>query len=236
LRLIEIEAGETGLDGRLLVGRAEAQAALGDHAAAAINFHQAIRTSPRGSLEMLEAYYGLLSSLDVNPAYRERQLAIGLEALEIYPIDAQLLCVMGGYLQQQNRLDLAARAFRVAVEHGGVEPEIWHLCDIAEVALSCLVATLELQSEGIEAQRVLDAALHASPRSHRLRRHWSTCTSSTPRVEDAYIWRSGNRRRQRAVLRSGSRSVSGGAAKLDSAWSGLQAAYGGLPRPDLFTG
>jgi tetratricopeptide (TPR) repeat protein len=229
LRLVEIEAGETGLDGRLLVCRAEALAALGDHAAAALDFHQAIRTSPRGSLEMLEAYYGLLSSLDVNPAYRERQLAICLEALEIYPIDAQLLCVMGGYLQQQNRLDLAARAFRVAVEHGGVEPEIWHLCDIAEVALSCLVATLELQNEEIEAQRVLDAAVLAAPRSQRLRRLSVNLHIKHARVDDAlaHLAQLEVEGRQRAVLRA---AVRGACLAIQQnwipAWSNLQAAYG----------
>jgi tetratricopeptide (TPR) repeat protein len=229
LRLVELEAGETGLDGRLLVCRAEALAALGDRAAAALDFHQAVRTSPIGSLEMLEAYYGLLSSLDINPVYRERQLAICLEALEIYPIDAQLLCVMGGYLQQQDRLDLAVRAFRVAVEHGGVEPEIWHRGDIADVALSCLVATLELQNEEIEAQRVLDAAIHASPRSQRLRRLLINLHIKHARMEDAlaHLVHLEVEGRQRAVLRS---AVRGACLAVQQnwipAWSSLQAAYG----------
>jgi len=228
LRLIEMEAGESGLDGRLLVGRAEAQAALGDRAAAALDFHQAIRTSPQGSLEMLEAYYGLLSSLDANAAYRERQLAICLEALDIYPIDAQLLCVMGGYLQQQDRLDLAARAFRVAVEHGGVEPEIWHLCDIVGVAISCLVATLELQGEEIEAQRVLDAAVQASPRSQRLRRLMVNLHIKHARTEEAlaHLAQLDVEIRQRAVLRG---AVRGACLAVQQnwipAWSNLQAAY-----------
>lgn len=229
LRLIEMEASEAGMDGRLLVCRAEAQAALGDHAAAALDFHHAIRTSQRGSLEMLEAYYGLLSSLDVNPAYRERQLAIGLEALEIYPIDAQLLCVMGGYLQQQNRFDLAARAFRVAVEHGGVEPEIWHLCEIAEVAVSCLVATLELQSEEVEAQRVLEAAVLAVPRSRRLRRLLINLHIKHARVEEAlaHLAHLDIDAKQRAVLRSAVRGACLAVAQnWIPAWSNLQAAHG----------
>ncbi len=185
LRLIELEASESGLDGRLLIGRAEALATLGDRAAAALDFHRAIRTSPRGSLEMLEAYYGLLGSLDGNPACRDQQLAICLEALEIYPIDTQLLCVMGGYMQQQERLDLAARAFRLAVEHGRVEPEIWRLSDIAEVALSCLVATLELQGEEPQAQALLEDAVRTSPRSPRLRRLLTNLHIKHARVDEA---------------------------------------------------
>jgi hypothetical protein len=58
---------------------------------------------------MLEGYYGLLTTFDGDPSQSDQQITACLEALEVYPLDAQLLVAMGGYMQNQNRLDLAAR-------------------------------------------------------------------------------------------------------------------------------
>ena len=81
-------------------------------------FLQATQEAERGTTEMLDAYYGLLTTFDGVAELQDQQLTAGLEALEIFPLDAQLLCAMGSYLQVQNRLDLAERSFETAVKYG----------------------------------------------------------------------------------------------------------------------
>jgi tetratricopeptide (TPR) repeat protein len=101
---------------------------------------------------------------------RQTQLAICLQALEIFPLDAQLLCAMGGYLQAQDRWDLATRAYQTAYQYGQVNPETWHVVEIREVAAACYCLSLQLQRKDDEAQRVLEEALENHPQSVRLRR------------------------------------------------------------------
>ena len=131
---------------------------------------EAVRAAPRGSLEMLEGYYGLLSSFDGQEDDAQRQLAMCLEALEIYPLDAQLLCAMGTYLQAQNQLKLAIRAFDTAVKFGKVNLQTWHLVDIEQVAVAYLSLTLQLDGQPGPACEVLEQGLERFPAAIRLRR------------------------------------------------------------------
>ena len=172
LKLIALEGIEgDGPEPRLLIGLGEACSNLDDRVTARRAFLDAVRHAPQGSTEMLEAYYGLLSSFDGDQRERDRQVAICLEALEIYPLDAQLLSAMGSYLQSQNRPDLATRAFETAVSHGKVDPRTWHLSEIAEMAAAFLALTLQMQGKDDEARRVLEEALARHDGSVRIRRH-----------------------------------------------------------------
>ena len=139
---------------RLLLAAGEAFSDLKEREKARQAFFQATREAPRGSTEMLDAYYGLLTTFDGQPEFQDQQLSAGLEALEIFPLDAQLLCAMGSYLQVQNRLDLAERSFDTAVKYGRVDLETWHLEEIAEMATVCLALTQQLTGR-IEAARNL---------------------------------------------------------------------------------
>jgi tetratricopeptide (TPR) repeat protein len=156
---------------RILLAMGEAASDLDDRAAARHAFSQAVRAAPRGSTEMLEAYYGLWASFEGDPRAAPRQLAICAEALDVFPRDAQLLCALGSYLQTQNRLDLAARAFDAAVRFGQVNPETWHLRDVGEVAAACLSLNLQLLQRDDDARATLEEALGRHPDSIRLRRH-----------------------------------------------------------------
>jgi Flp pilus assembly protein TadD len=172
LELIALEkAGSASRPPRLLIARGEALANLGEQDQAREAFGEAVRTSPCGSTEMLEAYYGLLTTYDSDPSQRDEQLNVGLAALEIYPFDAQLLLAMGSYLQARDRVDLAAQSFRTAVEYGQINPEIWHLGEVGEVAAVCLNLALQLQGKDDEACAVLTEALGRHPRSERIRQH-----------------------------------------------------------------
>ncbi|MCX7428082.1 MAG: glycosyltransferase [Planctomycetia bacterium] len=172
LRVVELAATETAsLSASLLLARAEALADLDRPAEARAAFHSAIEASERGSGEMLEGYYGLLTCAPAEQSDQTDQIALCLRALDIYPLDAQLLLAMGNYLQARGTLDLAARSFRVAVDHGQVNLEVWHLAELAEVAIVCLSLVLQLQGKDDEAAELLNQAIERFGHSVRTRRH-----------------------------------------------------------------
>jgi tetratricopeptide (TPR) repeat protein len=146
LHLADLEIAERGPLPHLVNCQAEALHHLGDDERAAVLYRRALAASVRGSPDMLEAFYGLLAALDRDVRQRSAQLSLCLAALEAFPLDAQLLSMMGGYLQAQGRLDLAIRAYQTADQFGQVTPEVWHLSGLREVVAASLLAALELQT------------------------------------------------------------------------------------------
>ena len=170
IRLVDLAVKEEGPQGYLLNLLGDAFQALGEFKRAAEFFKHAIAASDAGSIDLLDAYYGLLTSLERVEDGTEQQVPVCLEALESFPLDAQLLCAMGGYLQSQGRLDLATRSYETAHKHGQVEPECWHLDRIHEVSAICYSLSLQLQKQFEPAKAVLQEALEAAPDSVKLRR------------------------------------------------------------------
>lgn len=171
LNLIAMEADQAGeYPPRLLLALGDAYADAGNLQGARHAFLQALSQSKRGSQDMLEAYYGLLASLSES-IDRPLMLSTCLEALEAFPLDAQLLMAMGNYLQEERRYDLAARSFELTVRHGQVSVETWHLTELAEVAASCWCLSLRLQGREAAARQALEEALTLRPNSTRLRGH-----------------------------------------------------------------
>ncbi len=170
LTLGEREAREVGPQPRLLNCLGDALQNMGQGARAAQCFRESLAICAAGSPEMLEAYYGLLTSLDDEPNAAAIQLSVCVEAVETFPLDAQLLCAMGGYLQAQGRIDLACRSYQTSCQYGQVNPQVWHLENIAEVAASCYCLSLQVQEKDDEAIDGLQQALEQHPASVRLRR------------------------------------------------------------------
>jgi tetratricopeptide (TPR) repeat protein len=185
LNLANLAIAEEGERPQSLLARAEALAQLGRSGDAGAAYRRAIELADRGSAEMLEAYYGLLTSMDANPTAAEEQIATCLEALEIFPLDAQLLCGMGSYLLRCRRLDLAARSYETAVLYGQINPAVWHLADLAEVAVTCWSLVLQLLGDDQNAQSVLEDALIERPESIRLRRQLIELLVKSGRERDA---------------------------------------------------
>lgn len=169
-RLADLELQSSGLNPRALTASGEALAALGDTAKATQHFYQALRLADRGSVEMLVAYYGLLATFRGDANDHRQRLAVCLEALETYPLDAQLLLAMGTFLQQQNHWELASRSFRAAVEIGEVEPRAPHVKDIGAIAAISWSLALQLRGELEPALDVLRAAAEKFPHVHNLAR------------------------------------------------------------------
>jgi hypothetical protein len=105
--------------------------------------------------------------------------------LDIYPLDSQLLCGMGSYLLRSRRLDLAARAYEKAAPHGKVDPAIWHLADLADVAVTCWCLVLQLLGDTKRAEAVLQQAVADRPDSVRLRRQMIEMYAKAGRERDA---------------------------------------------------
>ena len=186
LRIVSAECqGAEKLPVRVLLAAGEAFSDLQEIKKAQQAFLQATQQAERGSTELLEAYYGLLTTYDGIPEQQDQQLTLGLEALEIFPLDAQLLCAMGSYLQVQNRLDLAERSFGTAVKYGQVNLETWHLAEIAEMATVCLALTQQIAGRNEDSREVLLDALKRFPDSVRIRRHLIDLVVKLGRTEEA---------------------------------------------------
>ncbi|HTU27192.1 MAG TPA: glycosyltransferase [Pirellulales bacterium] len=171
LTLVKLDVAERGPKPCLLVTQGEALTGLGNHTAAAAAFRQAIRAAAPTSTSQREAYYGLLTALNHDPADRQTQINVCVEALKIFPRDAQLLCALGGYMQAQNQLDLSAHAYRMAAQFGEIEPRTWHVPDIHEIATVCWSLTYQLRANDDAACRVLEEALARNDNAQRVRRH-----------------------------------------------------------------
>jgi tetratricopeptide (TPR) repeat protein len=169
LDLLEMELNEQEKpEPRIFLAQGEAYVSLGDCRRARESFIRAIELSQPGSAEMLEGYYGLLSGYNNDPLMRDAQMRVCLNALEAFPLDAQLLLAMGSYFQMCNRLDLAVKAFETAVKFGRTNSTIWHLCELPEVAISCYTIALRLQGKDDEACQALEEGLINYGRSPRL--------------------------------------------------------------------
>jgi len=171
LKLMELEIRDHGQQPRQLIILGDALGNLGEHERAVSCYRTALQRCAPGSIEMREAYYGLLTSFDAQQSDREAQTALCLEAIEKFPLDAQLLCALGGYLESQGRIELAGRAYHLALEHGQVEPETWHVSEIREIAAICYSLLVQLQNDDGAAQHTLERALAFNPASARVRRH-----------------------------------------------------------------
>ncbi len=184
IRLADLQIVERGQNADLLNCLGEACQTLGRHEAALGHYQRAKELAEPASAELLEAYYGLLTCLESIPAKaanhrtesdaptqnRAAQIALCMEALEMFSLDAQLLCALGGYLQSLGQRELAGRSYEVAYRHGQVEPEIWHLRDIREVAAVCHSVLLQLDGNDDAALTLLREAWAAYPESLRIGR------------------------------------------------------------------
>lgn len=169
-KLVELEMKESSPSARLMICMADAVQTLNDQQNALIFFEQACRLADHGSAEMLEAFYGILTALDGQKDSLDLQIQTCMTALEIFPLDAQLLCAVGGYLQTKGHLELARRSFETAYKYGQINLESWHIDDIDEIAVSCLAITTHASGKEEEAEEILVQALKDCPHSVRLRR------------------------------------------------------------------
>ena len=171
IKIADAQIRSTEPTARMLNCLGDAFQVLDDHGRAMLLYRHGLKASERGSVDMLESYYGLLTSCDKDGDRADEQLQICLEALEIFPLDAQLLCAMANYLQAQGRIDLASRAYETAYQFGQVNPYTWHLDRLKEVSTICFSLTLQLQKQDEKARAIVEQAVAEDPAATRLWRH-----------------------------------------------------------------
>jgi len=185
LDLITLEAADRqDYPPRLLLALGDAYGDLDNSEGARNAFLQVIGRTAKGSTEMLEAYYGLLTAMN-SESQRHLQISTCLEALEIFPADAQLLMAMGNYLRASGRFDMAARSFEAAVERGRIDLETWHLCELGEMASICLSLTQHAMGNMEQALETLRKAASAYPNSNRVKRYWIELLATHGKFDEA---------------------------------------------------
>lgn len=187
LGIIQQEIEFSGPTPRRLVILGEAYDLLNEKPKAAQAFREAIHRARPESLEMLEAYYGLLTTFGESEDEDNGQLTACVEALEVFPFDAQLLSAMGSYLQARERIDLAERAYRSAYQYGQFQPETWHLPEMPQIAAACVAICLQLQDKNEEAVRMLEEATKRFPGSERIRLRLIDLYVQERRLDDALM-------------------------------------------------
>ncbi len=185
LELAELQLAQRGPTPALYNCMGEAWQMLGEGSRSIQQYRQALEMAGAESLEQLEAFYGLLTGLDGSPEHRAAQIEICLQALEVFPLDAHLLCAMGGYLQWQGKTELAMRSYGLAFQHGKIESRLWHLPEIRPLAAVTQAMTLFAQDEVNRAEEVLRQALAQYPESSRLMRQLIEILSEQGRREEA---------------------------------------------------
>jgi tetratricopeptide (TPR) repeat protein len=168
IRLADLDLAEHGPSARLHNVLGEAYQTLGDHVRAAQHFRRSLDLAEQKSREHLEAFYGLLTCLDGVAADGSDQLSLAILALEHFPLDAQLLVALGGYLQNLGQSQFAVRSFDLAFRHGLIESQVWHLPDIRQIAASSAATVLVQSREDDQARTLLEAAVTIYPQSHKL--------------------------------------------------------------------
>ncbi len=127
-------AGSSRPTVRLLLAMADSLVDLRDLEHARALYLQAVHHAQVGSVEQLEAYYGLLTTSESSGQAGETLLTYALQAVEVFPLDAQVLCLLGQLLAVQGQWALAARTFEQAFRHGQVCGQVWHLTDLRALA------------------------------------------------------------------------------------------------------
>jgi tetratricopeptide (TPR) repeat protein len=135
-------------------------------------FRHALAKSSEGSSEMLEAYHGLIDSLEKEPEADAKRLAICVEATRIYPTDVQLLTALGQTLFNQGQMDAMLRAYQAAYRYGQIRRELWHLAEARDLAAIRYSGALQVGKRDAEAREVLAQALEMNSQSLRLRRQF----------------------------------------------------------------
>ncbi|MDR2346260.1 MAG: hypothetical protein LBE18_09355 [Planctomycetaceae bacterium] len=83
-----------------------------------------------------------------------------INALDLFPVDMQLLLFMGQHLQKQKRFDLAVRTYDTAIKHGRISIDVWHRLRIIEITVVCMAFVKHLQGENDDAIAILESNLN----------------------------------------------------------------------------
>ncbi|MDR1053673.1 MAG: hypothetical protein LBL39_05810, partial [Planctomycetaceae bacterium] len=160
LKLLERleQQGEVINDEKLLY-RAEAKFDLGELVEMRRDLLKLIEETAIPLLK-LEAYYLFWETTLFSPIADDPLTRMLVNALDLFPVDMQLLLFMGQHLQKQKRFDLALRTYDTAFKYGRISLDVWHRLRIVEITVVCTAFVKHLRGENEEAIAILEANLN----------------------------------------------------------------------------
>ncbi|MDR2761727.1 MAG: hypothetical protein LBB88_03900 [Planctomycetaceae bacterium] len=159
LNLLErLEQSGEIIENEKLLYRAEAKFDLGELVEARRDLVQLIDKTTIPNLR-LEGYYLFWETTLFSPIADDPMTRMLVNALDLFPVDMQLLLFMGQHLQKLKRFDLAMRTYETAVKHGRISLDVWHRLRIVEITVVCMAFVKHLQGKNDEAISILELNL-----------------------------------------------------------------------------
>ncbi|MDR2172312.1 MAG: hypothetical protein LBP59_19380 [Planctomycetaceae bacterium] len=159
LKLLErLAAQGEVIENEKLIYSAEAKFDLGEFVEVRRDLVKLIEETPIPLLK-LEAYYLFWETALFSPIADNPMTRMLVNALDLFPVDMQLLLFMGQHLQKQKRFDLALRTYDTAINHGRISLDVWHRLRVIEILVVCMAFVKHLRGENDEAIAILEANL-----------------------------------------------------------------------------
>ena|GEM_PF-1749589 len=148
-------AHDTKVSEEVLLFRAEIFIDLGDYRRAVRDLQQLARESASKELR-LTAYYLLWEAMRGDNARPDEITKVLLDALDTFPVNMQLLVLMGKHMQSTGRQDFARRTFETALQYGQISLDVWYLLNIREIAIVSLALIERLEGNNAAAIQLLE--------------------------------------------------------------------------------
>lgn len=142
----------------LLFYRADVRLKLGDLAGARDDYETLLNESTYANMQ-LESSYRLDDIFSLRPDLCDDRTAFLLSVIEKFPLDFQLLTLLGLQLQRMQRHDMAVRTFETAVNYGQMSFDVRHRRHIRDMALIALSNSYRLLGSSRLAMDVLEKHL-----------------------------------------------------------------------------
>ncbi len=168
--LVALEAEGVAIENELLLCRAESRRNLGDYAGAKADFELLLEQSPYANYQ-LEAIYRINELYVLRPGGGDEQTLFLTNGIEKFPLDFQLLTFMGIHLQRMRRHDMAVRTFETALNYGRMSFDVWHRCQIQDMAALALSNSYRLLGSLKLATETLATYLEAPAENRELSLH-----------------------------------------------------------------
>lgn len=163
--LCELEVQQHGPTARVLNQLGEFWETLKQIDEALGCYEQSVEIAEKGSTDQRRAFHGLIGLAEGKP---ERQIEICQKAIEHFPMDMPILCVMAMALQILNQTELALRCYATAYKFGQIAPELWHTDQLRDYAVRCYALLLRITERTPEALDVLEEGYNQGLQSDAL--------------------------------------------------------------------
>lgn len=149
------------------LAKADALMSLSDIVEARRLYRKLIEQSNQAGIQ-LEAIYRFDETFNILPASGNERLELLLQGLDLFPVDMQLLTLLGNAMHEQRNFEMAIRVFETAVQHGRISLDVWHKQCVRELAIAHLALHYRITSRADDAIALLESAIEDSPTHNQL--------------------------------------------------------------------